>query len=247
MSKVNDFAGQNYIYFFLFFIWGQKLSHWFVLVCVCVCSSRTRAINIYAVWQGERKNIWCYWNWLKKHWSQATATYTHTHTHNHTRTHAHSKMSGLPVKNSCGMSESLTTTHLGINPHTHISTERIHSASWSKQPFNKTCTFKLAHWFQKQLPGLSAPRLSQRVRGASQRCADFNKASRTLTRQATPSACDRPSTTHTLDPLWIQVLFISPQCNFRISHRARQITTCQEYSRLNTYRQHNMTFGHILL
>ncbi len=214
------------------FYMGSELSHWFVLVCVCVCvcvcSSRTWAINIYAVWQGERKTSGVTETGWKstghKPWSLKTSTHTHTHTHTHTLSDV-----WTACKTTGGMSESLTTSkllqkcefssHLGINPHTRPRREFI----LHHGPNNLSTRLAPSNWltgFRNKLPGLSALRLSQRVRGASESCTDFNKASRTLTRQATPSACDRPTARHPLDPLWFQALFILAQCNFRLLHKS---------------------------
>lgn len=221
MSEVNDFARQNYIVF----IWGQKLSHSFVLVCVRLCvqlqDPSHQHLCSMARWE---KNIWCVLKLAEKALVTSHGHFkpVHTHTHNCQR-------SGLSVKPLVGCQNHLqppnsyrsvsSSSHLGINPHTCPQREFI----LHHGPNNLSTRLAPSNWltgFRNKLPGLSAPRLSQRVRGASESCTDFNKASRTLTRQATPSACDRPAARHPLDPLWFQALFISAQHNFRILHKS---------------------------
>lgn len=71
----------------------------FTLICPCVwvhaCVSRTRAINIYAAWQGERKTSGVTETGWKstghKPWPLKTSIHTHTHREN-------CQTSGLPAK-----------------------------------------------------------------------------------------------------------------------------------------------------
>ncbi len=127
--------------------------------------------------------------------------------------HTHCQTSGLPVQSLVGCQNHLqpANSYRSVSSpltwaltHTHVhgeSTFCIMVQTTFQQDLHLQVTCNWLTGSRNKLPGLSALRLSQWVRGASEICTDFNKASRTLTRQATPSACDRPAARHPPDPL----------------------------------------------